>query len=138
MSCSSCSQKLTTLGGLDEIARSGKDAILALLAQVGGWPVLEAGNWTEPEDTWEEYIAEVLNKTGVSAVLLELTISHDPNNSSKTSIELDQPKFGIGSRWPYMGGINESMVQNYTELMVRTAIALGNWCKMRCTMLAVV
>ncbi|KAH7725122.1 Protein NEP-21 a [Aphelenchoides avenae] len=109
----------------DELAASGKDAIISLLDQVGGWPVLEGRNWTAFDDRWEEYIADVLNKTGVSAVLLELTISHDPNNSSKTSIELDQPKFGIGSRWPYMGGINETMVQNYTELMIRTAVSLG-------------
>ena len=109
----------------DALVENGKPALRSLLRKIGGWPVLEGRNWHEFEMSWEEYVAVVLNKTGVTAIIFELTVSHDPNNSSKTVLELDQPKFGIGSRWPYMGGINDSMVQNYTELMIQTAIRLG-------------
>lgn len=109
----------------DALTENGKPAIRQLLRKLGGWPVLESKNWHEFEVGWEEYTAIVLNKTGVTAIIFELTVSHDPSNSSKTVLELDQPKFGIGSRWPYMGGINDSMVRNYTELMIQTAIRLG-------------
>uniref|UniRef100_A0A915CTB1 Endothelin-converting enzyme 1 n=1 Tax=Ditylenchus dipsaci TaxID=166011 RepID=A0A915CTB1_9BILA len=61
----------------------------------------------------------------VGALLIELTITHDPKNSSVTIIELDQPKWGIGSRWPYLSGMNDSMVRNYTQLIIETAIKMG-------------
>uniref|UniRef100_A0A914YNY2 Peptidase M13 N-terminal domain-containing protein n=1 Tax=Panagrolaimus superbus TaxID=310955 RepID=A0A914YNY2_9BILA len=109
----------------DALVLDGKTSIRTLLRKIGGWPVLEGNKWNEFEVGWEEYTAIVLNKTGVTAILFELTVSHDPNNSSKTVLEMDQPKFGIGSRWPYTGGINDSMVRNYTELMIQTAIRLG-------------
>lgn len=113
--------------------------MIKLLDSFGGWPVLtnESG-WKEFDYNWETYMAEVLNKTGITAILFEISVSHDPNNSSVTVVEvrlaaelevhsfqLDQPKFGIGARWPYINGINDSMVQNYTELMTQIAIRLG-------------
>uniref|UniRef100_A0A914CY12 Uncharacterized protein n=1 Tax=Acrobeloides nanus TaxID=290746 RepID=A0A914CY12_9BILA len=113
---------------LDETAlqSNGRAATLSLLDSIGGWPVLmNESDWKEFGYNWETYTAEVLNKTGITAILFEISVSHDPNNSSVTVIELDQPKFGIGARWPYMNGINDSMVQNYTELMTQIAIRLG-------------
>uniref|UniRef100_A0A7E4ZZ96 Neprilysin n=1 Tax=Panagrellus redivivus TaxID=6233 RepID=A0A7E4ZZ96_PANRE len=109
----------------DGLAVNGKAAVRSLLQRIGGWPVLQGRNWREFNYGWEEYTAIVLNRTTVNAVLFELTVSHDPSNSSRTVLEFDQPKFGIGSRWPYMGGLNDSMVQNYTEHMVQTAIRMG-------------
>lgn len=107
----------------DRIERNGKEDILSLLGLIGKWPVLH--------DKWEEYdnlithLSTVFNKTAVSSIFFELTVSHDLKNSSKTVIELDQPKFGIGSRWPYMNGINDNVVKNYTEMAVKTAVLLG-------------
>ena len=109
----------------EALVEDGKPSIRSLLRKIGGWPILEGKNWLEFDFGWEEYTAIVLNRTGVTAILFELTVSHDPNNSSKTVLEMDQPKFGIGSRWPYTGGINDSMVKNYTELMIQTAVRMG-------------
>ncbi|KJH49131.1 peptidase family M13 [Dictyocaulus viviparus] len=39
--------------------------------------------------------------------------------------QLDQPKWGVGSRWPYLMGSNDPMLKNYTHLMTLTAVALG-------------
>lgn len=38
---------------------------------------------------------------------------------------MDQPKWGVGSRWPYLMGPDDPMIQNYTALMVATAISMG-------------
>ncbi|VDO82054.1 unnamed protein product [Haemonchus placei] len=38
---------------------------------------------------------------------------------------MDQPKWGVGSRWPYLMGPDDPMLKNYTHLMTLTAIALG-------------
>lgn len=66
-----------------------------------------------------------MNRTGVNAVILELAVTHDPTNSSKSIIELDQPKWGVGSRWPYLMGPDDPMIKNYTWLMRQTAMMFG-------------
>ncbi|CAI4227087.1 unnamed protein product [Auanema sp. JU1783] len=109
----------------DELEQTGSKAVLEVLDWVGGWPTLQHNNWTEWNYSWEEQLAIVMNKTGVNAVILELAVTHDPSNSSKSVIELDQPKWGIGSRWPYLAGSDDPMIKNYTHLMKLTAVALG-------------
>lgn len=51
------------------------------------------------------------------------------NNFFYTNInykfQVDQPKWGVGSRWPYLAGIRDHVIQNYTSLMIQTAINLG-------------
>uniref|UniRef100_A0A1I7XPG6 Peptidase_M13 domain-containing protein n=1 Tax=Heterorhabditis bacteriophora TaxID=37862 RepID=A0A1I7XPG6_HETBA len=109
----------------EELERSGFRAIKEIVDWIGGWPTLQGGSWKEWNHTWEEQLAIVMNKTGVNAVILELAVTHDPSNSSKSVIELDQPKWGVGSRWPYLMGPDDPMIKNYTNLMTLTAIALG-------------
>uniref|UniRef100_A0A0R3RW48 Peptidase_M13 domain-containing protein n=1 Tax=Elaeophora elaphi TaxID=1147741 RepID=A0A0R3RW48_9BILA len=38
---------------------------------------------------------------------------------------VDQPKWGVGSRWPYLAGIHDHVIQNYTSLMIQTAVNIG-------------
>ena len=45
-------------------------------------------NWQQWNYTWEEQLARVLNKTGVNAVILEMSVTHDPANSSRSVIEV--------------------------------------------------
>ncbi|VDM80869.1 unnamed protein product [Strongylus vulgaris] len=86
----------------DELERTGLIAVKEIVNRVGGWPVLEGSNWKEWDYTWEEQLARVLNRSG-----------------------LDQPKWGVGSRWPYLMGPDDPMLKNYTHLMTLTAKALG-------------
>lgn len=73
----------------DELLTNGRPSIINLLNTIGGWPVLVNDSaWQEFPYGWEVLTAEVLNKTGVTAILFELTVSHDPNNSSRTVIEV--------------------------------------------------
>lgn len=58
-----------------------------------------------------------------------------PNSSSISEIQqttrfffflqVDQPKWGVGSRWPYLAGIHDLVIQNYTSLMIQTAVNIG-------------
>ncbi|CAD5231734.1 unnamed protein product [Bursaphelenchus xylophilus] len=107
-----------------EIERTGKESILGLLDKIGGWPVLQK-SWTEYNSSHEVYLARVMNLTSISSIFFELTVSHNPKNSSETIIELDQPKFGLGSRWPYLEGLNNPTIKNYTHLITETAVLLG-------------
>ncbi|KAK6756129.1 hypothetical protein RB195_014485 [Necator americanus] len=109
----------------DELERTGLTAIKQIVEWIGGWPTLQGLNWREWSYSWEEQLAFVMNRTGVNAVILELAVTHDPANSSNSVIELDQPKWGVGSRWPYLMGPDDPMLKNYTHLMTLTAVALG-------------
>ncbi|MFH4977586.1 hypothetical protein AB6A40_004295 [Gnathostoma spinigerum] len=109
----------------DVIDKTGLSAMRKLLSETGGWPVLEGAQWKEWNSSWEKQLAVIMNQTGVNAVILELAVSHDPMNSSRSIIELDQPKWGVGSRWPYLTGQDDLMIRNYTSLMIKTAISLG-------------
>ncbi|KAJ1366405.1 Neprilysin-21 [Parelaphostrongylus tenuis] len=109
----------------DELENTGLTAIKEILDWVGGWPTLKGSNWKEWHYSWEEQLAIVMNRTGVNAVILELAVTHDPANSSHSVIEIDQPKWGVGSRWPYLMGTDDPMLKNYTHLMTLTAMNLG-------------
>ncbi|KHJ89442.1 peptidase family M13 [Oesophagostomum dentatum] len=109
----------------EELEKTGLTAIKEIVNWVGGWPTLQGQRWIEWEHSWEEQLALMMNRTGVNAVILELAVTHDPSNSSNSVIELDQPKWGVGSRWPYLMGPDDPMLKNYTHLMTLTAVALG-------------
>ncbi|KAK0411239.1 hypothetical protein QR680_005556 [Steinernema hermaphroditum] len=109
----------------DVLEETGAAAFRALLRRVGGWPVLEGTRWKEWEHGWEPQLALLFNRTGINAVVLEVAVSHHPSDSNLTIIELDQPKWGAGSRWPYLSGADDPMIVNYTQMMVETAVNLG-------------
>ncbi|VDM64714.1 unnamed protein product, partial [Angiostrongylus costaricensis] len=115
----------------DELENTGLTAIKDIIAWVGVRNLritcyrITGNDWTEWDHSWEEQLAFVMNKTGVNAVILELAVTHDPANSSHSVIELDQPKWGVGSRWPYLMGLDDPMLKNYTHLMTLTAVNLG-------------
>ncbi|EGT58994.1 hypothetical protein CAEBREN_21284 [Caenorhabditis brenneri] len=109
----------------EELETTGVEAMRDIAKRIGGWPTLEGDKWQEWPHSWEEQLALVLNLTGVNAVILEMAVTHDPSNSSRSVIELDQPKWGAGSRYPYLSGANDPMLRNYTTLMKLTAVALG-------------
>ncbi|CAD6193486.1 unnamed protein product [Caenorhabditis auriculariae] len=109
----------------EELERNGLQAMKEIVDRIGGWPTLQGDSWKEWRHSWEEQLALVLNRTGVNAVILEMAVTHDPSNSTKSVIELDQPKWGAGSRYPYLSGTDDPMLKNYTTLMKLTAIAMG-------------
>ncbi|VDO28865.1 unnamed protein product [Onchocerca flexuosa] len=109
----------------EELEVTGASSMRKLLRDLGGWPVLDGDTWKPWNNSWEKQLAFVMNKTGVNAIILELAVSHDPLNSSRFIIEVDQPKWGVGSRWPYLAGIYDLLIQNYTSLLIQTAVNLG-------------
>uniref|UniRef100_A0A915Q6Z7 Peptidase M13 N-terminal domain-containing protein n=1 Tax=Setaria digitata TaxID=48799 RepID=A0A915Q6Z7_9BILA len=109
----------------EELEATGASSMRKLLRDLGGWPVLDGDTWKPWNHSWERHLAYVMNRTGINAVILELAVSHDPLNSSRFIIEIDQPKWGVGSRWPYLAGIHDLIIQNYTSLMTQTAVNIG-------------
>uniref|UniRef100_A0A914XPP0 Peptidase family M13 n=1 Tax=Plectus sambesii TaxID=2011161 RepID=A0A914XPP0_9BILA len=105
--------------------QNGISALVMILNELGGWPVLEGDMWQPWTHSWEQQLALLINRTGINAVVLEFAVGHDPKNSSTTVIEIDQPKWGIGTRWPYLSGADDPMIKNYTQLMIEIAIGIG-------------
>ncbi|CEF63708.1 Phosphate-regulating neutral endopeptidase [Strongyloides ratti] len=81
-------------------------------------------NWEEWPHTWEYQLGDALNKTGLNAAIIEITVSQDPKDSDVHVIEIDQPKWGMGVRWPYIPG-HQGMLANYTELLIQVAVNMG-------------
>lgn len=57
--------------------------------------MLEGYHWKSWNHSWEKQLARIMNKTGVNAVILELAVSHDPLNSSKSIIEVCSHKVAL-------------------------------------------
>ncbi|CAG9535457.1 unnamed protein product [Cercopithifilaria johnstoni] len=109
----------------EELKATGVSSMLKLLRDLGGWPVVEGRTWKPWNNGWEKQLAHIMNRAGVNAIILELGVTHDPINSSRFIIEIDQPKWGVGSRWPYLAGIHGHAIQNYVSLMIQTAVNIG-------------
>uniref|UniRef100_A0AC35TKT4 Neprilysin n=1 Tax=Rhabditophanes sp. KR3021 TaxID=114890 RepID=A0AC35TKT4_9BILA len=105
------------------LKKTAKESFISVLDEIGGWPMIQQ-NWIEWSHTWEYQLGDVLNKTGVNAIVLEIAVSQDPRNSESSIIEIDQPKWGMGVRWPYVSG-NTAMLANYSQLMIETAMNFG-------------
>lgn len=92
--------------------------MLKLFDQFGGWPILH-DKWEEFPDTQENYLAKVLNTTGIVSIIMELSVGFDPLNSSQTVIELDQPKFEYNL--PYLADNDNPVKEEYTQLITQIA-----------------
>uniref|UniRef100_A0A7E4US60 Peptidase_M13_N domain-containing protein n=1 Tax=Panagrellus redivivus TaxID=6233 RepID=A0A7E4US60_PANRE len=69
-----------------EIDATAKKALLALLEEIGGWPLLDP-RWTEFTMSWEEYIAMVYRKFGIGAVVIA-GVDVNPRNTSEVVLQL--------------------------------------------------
>uniref|UniRef100_A0A7E4ZUS7 Peptidase_M13_N domain-containing protein n=1 Tax=Panagrellus redivivus TaxID=6233 RepID=A0A7E4ZUS7_PANRE len=74
---------------------TAKKALLTFLEEIGGWPLLDP-QWTEFTTSWEEYIATVMQKFYVGAVVLT-SIGVNPTNTSEVVLQLKPQPFDFFS-----------------------------------------
>ncbi|EJW72256.1 hypothetical protein WUBG_16837, partial [Wuchereria bancrofti] len=94
-----------------------------LLRDLGGWPVLEGRNWKPWDNSWEKQLAHIMNRTGVNAIILELAVSHDPLNSSKFIIEVDQGLI----KWNFRIIVYQELEATGASSMRKLLRDLGGW-----------
>jgi hypothetical protein len=113
---------------VDETAidQTGREAILGLLEKLGGWPIL-SDKWKPFSSSWEVYLADVVNKTGISSIIIDSSIHYDPLNSSNTVIELDQPKFEFNL--PFLSDEDNLIHDKYMQLIIDIIHKMSNYEK---------
>uniref|UniRef100_A0A7E4ZS02 Peptidase_M13 domain-containing protein n=1 Tax=Panagrellus redivivus TaxID=6233 RepID=A0A7E4ZS02_PANRE len=74
----------------NSIKRTGKQAILSLLDEIGGWPMIKP-QLQEFNTSWEEYMAMVNLK--YNSIIFKWHIGQNPVNHSETALILSHPKF---------------------------------------------
>ncbi|KAI6189997.1 hypothetical protein M3Y97_00069000 [Aphelenchoides bicaudatus] len=124
-----------------ELAKADYKPMMSLLDRVGGWPLLQE-EWAEFNGRWEQQLSRVVNKTGITSILMDLSVGFDPENSSRTIIELDQPKFGFEFGYSYVAdeenpaqkihcerklGRNVSEVEDEIEEFVELEVGLSRF-----------
>jgi membrane metallo-endopeptidase-like protein 1 len=108
----------------DGIEEHGKKALLELVEQLGGWPVVQGETWNKENFTWTQ--TEVIaNRLGYdTGKILSVGISTNPDNSTQRMMEVDQPSLGLKREY-LIKGFEDKDVQAYYKFMVDTAVYLG-------------
>ncbi|KAI6186450.1 putative zinc metalloproteinase [Aphelenchoides besseyi] len=104
----------------DTTSRDGILALNKLLGELGDWPLLNGNEWKEFSEKWEEFLFRVINKTAVTSIILEISVGHNPKNSTETVIEIGKPKFGSQT-----SKFTKTNNTNYFDLIHQTAKRLG-------------
>ena len=94
----------------DLIEQRGVGPMLRLLQNLGGWPVLERGNWVNTGFKWFN-TAYRMREEGYSVdYLVDLSVTTDVKNSSYRVLDLDQPGLGL-SREYLVKGVEDEDIQ---------------------------
>jgi hypothetical protein len=63
-------------------------ALLRLLSDSGGWPILEGEDWVEWPESWLTHLALLSRRYAVADVIFEWTVATDERNSSRNLIRV--------------------------------------------------
>jgi len=108
----------------DLIEQKGVGPMLRVLQNLGGWPVLERGNWVNTGFKWFN-TAYRMREEGYSVdYLVDLSVTTDVKNSSYRVLDLDQPGLGL-SREYLVKGVEDEDIQAYLTYMTDMAVLLG-------------
>ena len=98
--------------------------MLRALHALGGWPVLERGEWVKDGFKWYDVVYR-LRQMGYSAdYLVDLSVVTNIKNSSWRALSLDQPRLGLPREY-LMKGLEDDDVQAYLTFMKEVAMLLG-------------
>lgn len=83
---------------VDTLAKLHAEPLKALMAEFGGWPVVEGAKWNaEKFETWEESNAAVAASTGVDSVFM-LTIDVDMKDTTRKMLAVSSIRIVFGGR----------------------------------------
>ena len=109
---------------LDRLEELGVNPMLETLKELGGWPVLEGEGWSGEGYEWWEQVYKMTKEGFSTSKIVYLATGTDDRDSTKRSIFLDQPSFGL-SREFLVKGLDEPYVKHYFAYMRSVAELLG-------------
>ena len=94
----------------ETVEERGTAPLLRALHALGGWPVLERGEWVKDGFKWYDVVYR-LRQMGYSAdYLVDLSVVTNIKNSSWRALSLDQPRLGLPREY-LMKGLEDPDVQ---------------------------
>ncbi|XP_035223651.1 neprilysin-2-like, partial [Stegodyphus dumicola] len=110
---------------LKSIEKAGSKPLRNALRDLGGWPVLEGKHWNETSFDWIATLTEFRKMGFDHNILMNLVVTRDAKNNMTPILKLDKVLlFGMG-REKLSHGLNDSAIDAYFRLMVKTANQLG-------------
>merc|ERR1711990_654266 len=94
------------------------------LKSMGGWPVLEGGDWKEDDFSWIETTYKFRENSYSTDLLIDFSIGTDIKNSSWRVIDIDQASLGQAQTY-LVKGLSDRTVSAYYKYMVNVAVLLG-------------
>ncbi|KAG8184801.1 hypothetical protein JTE90_001499 [Oedothorax gibbosus] len=107
-----------------QIEAIGDKPLRDVVHELGGWPVAEAAEWTEPEWPLEHLLGQLRGDYN-QGIVIEQWVGPDDKNSSTNVIQLDQMSFGLPSREYFLKESSERERRAYLKLMVEVAVLFG-------------
>ncbi|CAL4061047.1 unnamed protein product, partial [Meganyctiphanes norvegica] len=108
----------------DRIEERGIAPLHKILAELGGWPVVEGDDWDPTGFDWMKSILKNKELGYSEDVLFEITVFPDLKNSTWNIIRMSQPKLPI-SRDAFIKGFHSNEIQAYYKYQVGLAELLG-------------
>jgi membrane metallo-endopeptidase-like protein 1 len=108
----------------ETIEEKSVEQLMAIVTEVGGWPVLMGESWNGEGFKWHELSVKASDKGFNSDRMISIGIGTDSKDSTKRILEIDQPSLGL-SREYLIKGVDDKDVKAYLKYMVDTAVFLG-------------
>ncbi|XP_053671017.1 neprilysin-4 [Anopheles nili] len=105
------------------IERRGLEPLLALLRNLGGWPVLERAGWDERGFDWL-HLTAALRRYNNDVLIVEW-VGPDIKNSDENIVQFDQTSLGLPTREYYLQHANRKYLEAYRQFMVEVIGLLG-------------
>ena len=105
------------------IEERGEEPLLALLEDLGGWPVLEGGEWNEDGFDWVEMVGKL--RLYNNDILISLWVGPDGKNSDHYIVQFDQSDLVLPSAEYYHQGISHPIMRAYQSILTNVATLLG-------------
>ena len=109
---------------LRRLEELGVKPMLDSLKLLGGWPVVEGDDWNSNGYQWWWQVYQLTFSGFGMDNIIKLSVETDGKDSTKRSIILDQPNFGL-SREFLVRGLEEPAVKHYFTYMKSAAKLMG-------------